>query len=91
MSTRGLATLLALATWSIAFSAPAADETPSSQNDTANANLLPADLLQISGTDAFSKYVFLVDKTERHLQVFERKGETIEKIRIQHFRCRHFS
>jgi murein L,D-transpeptidase YafK len=80
MITRGIATLLALATWSIAFSAPAADETPPSQTDTTNVDLLPADLLQISGTDAFSKYVFLVDKTERHLQVFERKGETIEKI-----------
>src|SRR5437868_4186383 len=52
---------------------------PVSQNKTAP-ELLPSDLLQISSTDAFSKYVFLVDKTERHLQVFERKGETIEKI-----------
>ncbi|MGZ3742684.1 MAG: L,D-transpeptidase family protein [Pseudobdellovibrionaceae bacterium] len=57
----------------------AAEETSTSQTKT-NSELLPSDLLQISNTDAFSKYVFLVDKTERHLQVFERKGETIEKI-----------
>jgi murein L,D-transpeptidase YafK len=61
------------------FSAHAEETTPS-QNNTAAANLLPSDLLQISSTDAFSKYVFLVDKTARHLQVYERKGETIEKI-----------
>jgi len=59
--------------------ASAVDEEPPSQNKT-NPSLLPSDLLQISSTDAFSKYVFLVDKTERQLQVFERKGETIEKI-----------
>src|SRR5690606_34992220 len=41
---------------------------------------LPADLLQISGTEAFSKYVLLVDKKERKLMVFERNGETIKKI-----------
>jgi len=57
----------------------ATDETASSQNKTVT-DLLPSDLLQISSTDAFSKYVFLVDKSERHLQVYERKGETIEKI-----------
>lgn len=43
-------------------------------------DLLPADLLQISSTEAFSKYVFLVDKKERKLLVFERSGETIKKI-----------
>ncbi len=53
---------------------------PASQNNTVESNLLPSDLLQISSTDAFSKYVFLVDKAARHLQVFERRGETIEKI-----------
>src|SRR3954471_5546251 len=44
------------------------------------AEVLPADLLQISSTDAFSKYVFLVDKKERKLLIFERSGETIRKI-----------
>jgi murein L,D-transpeptidase YafK len=43
-------------------------------------SLLPSELLQISSTDAFSKYVFLVDKSARHLAVYERKGETIEKV-----------
>lgn len=41
---------------------------------------LPADLLQISSTEAFSKYVFLVDKEDRKLMVFERSGETLRKI-----------
>lgn len=63
----------------VTSSAFAAEEEPTSQNKT-NANLLPSELLQISSTEAFSKYVFLVDKTERHLAVYERKGETIEKI-----------
>jgi murein L,D-transpeptidase YafK len=69
------------ASWGlIASSAFAAEESiPASQNKT-NPDLLPSDLLQISNTEAFSKYVFLVDKSERHLQVYERKGETIEKI-----------
>ncbi len=40
----------------------------------------PADLLQISNTLAFSKYVFLVDKQERKLFVYEHSGETIRKI-----------
>lgn len=59
-----------------AESAPA----PSQSSTPSDPNLLPSDLLQISSTDAFSKYVFLVDKSARHLQVYERKGETIEKI-----------
>ncbi len=46
----------------------------------ASTDLLPADLLQISNTEAFSKYVFLVDKKERKLIVFERNGETLKKI-----------
>jgi murein L,D-transpeptidase YafK len=62
-----------------ASSAFSADQVSASQNEKTQ-NLLPSDLLQISGTDAFSKYVFLVDKTERHLSVYERKGETIERI-----------
>lgn len=43
-------------------------------------SLFPADLLQISSTHAFSKYVFLVDKKERKLLVFERDGETIRQL-----------
>jgi murein L,D-transpeptidase YafK len=50
-------------------------EEPNNSNE-----LLPADLLQISSTEAFSKYVFLVDKKERKLLVFERNAETIKKI-----------
>ena len=42
--------------------------------------MLPAELLQISATTAFSKYVFLVDKTERKLLVYERDLETVRKI-----------
>lgn len=42
--------------------------------------LFPADLLQISSTEAFSKYVMLVDKKERQLMVFERDDETIKLI-----------
>ncbi|MGZ3774001.1 MAG: L,D-transpeptidase family protein [Pseudobdellovibrionaceae bacterium] len=41
---------------------------------------LPAPLLQISETDAFSKYVLLVDKEQRKLSVFERDGEKIKKV-----------
>lgn len=51
--------------------------TPSSQIET---DLLPASLLQISETEAFSRYVFLVDKELRKLSVFERNGELIQKI-----------
>ena len=49
-------------------------------NPSATPELLPADLLQISNTEAFSKYVFLVDKKERKLIVFERNAETLKKI-----------
>lgn len=48
--------------------------------DSATDELYPADLLQISNTEAFSKYVFLVDKNERKLLVYEHNGETIKKI-----------
>ena len=41
---------------------------------------LPAPLLQISETEAFSKYVLLVDKNQRKLSVFERNGELIRKV-----------
>lgn len=40
----------------------------------------PASLLQISETEAFSKYVILVDKEKRKLSVFERAGEQIKKV-----------
>lgn len=40
----------------------------------------PAPLLQISETDAFSRYVLLVDKEQRKLTVFERDGENIKKV-----------
>lgn len=50
---------------------------PSSQSETEK---LPASLLQISETEAFSKYVFLVDKEQRKLTVFERNGEKIKKV-----------
>jgi murein L,D-transpeptidase YafK len=42
--------------------------------------LYPENLLQISATEAFSKYVFLVDKEKRKLFVYERDGETIKKV-----------
>ena len=42
--------------------------------------LYPENLLQISATAAFSKYVFLVDKEKRKLFVYERDGETIKKV-----------
>lgn len=41
---------------------------------------LPAPLLQISETEAFSKFVILVDKEQRKLSVFERNGEQIKKV-----------
>jgi murein L,D-transpeptidase YafK len=58
----------------------ASSSTTSQNKPSASSDLLPSDLLQISSTDAFSKYVFLVDKSARNLAVYERKGETIEKI-----------
>lgn len=58
-----------------------AEETPvESQNKTSTEDLLPADLLQISETEAFSRYVLLVDKGQRKLSVFARNGETIQKV-----------
>lgn len=42
--------------------------------------LYPENLLQISATQAFSKYVFLVDKSLRKLYVFERDNESIKKV-----------
>lgn len=54
------------------------NRTPASQPETIE--VLPDSLLQISETDAFSKYVFLVDKEKRKLTVFERNGENIKKV-----------
>lgn len=53
-----------------------------SRNETKSndSQLFPADLLQISSTDAFSKYVFVVDKSLRKLMIYERSGEEIIKI-----------
>ncbi len=65
--------------------AQAADSEKSvSQNETAKEAVkdetFPSALLQISETDAFSRYVLLVDKAERKLSVFARNGETIQKV-----------
>ncbi|MEK2644647.1 L,D-transpeptidase family protein [Bdellovibrio sp. BCCA] len=49
-------------------------------NSQLETELLPAPLLQISETEAFSRYVFLVDKEQRKLTVFERNGEKIKKV-----------
>lgn len=43
-------------------------------------NYLPANLLQISETTAFSKYVLLVDKSLRKLFVYERNGAGISLV-----------
>lgn len=42
--------------------------------------LFPENLLQISATQAFSKYVFVVDKSLRKLMVYERDSDTIRKV-----------
>lgn len=47
---------------------------------TGQEELYPENLLQISATAAFSKYVFLVDKEKRKLFVYERDGENIKKV-----------
>ncbi|MFS4460855.1 L,D-transpeptidase family protein [Bdellovibrio sp. HCB2-146] len=64
--------LLAMPSW--------ADSTKAADSQKETANLLPASLLQISETEAFSRYVLLVDKEQRVLSVFERNGEQIKKI-----------
>ncbi len=43
-------------------------------------DLFPENLLQISATQAFSKYVFVVDKSLKKLMVYERDGESIRKV-----------
>lgn len=61
-------------------SAPVALASESERKAMELTDRFPADLLQISNTLAFSKYVFLVDKQERKLYVYEHSGETIKKI-----------
>ncbi len=43
-------------------------------------NLFPADLVQISTTDAFSPYVLLVDKSERKIHVYQNDNQSIKRI-----------
>lgn len=42
--------------------------------------VFPENLLQISATQAFSKYVFVVDKGLRKLMVYERDGDNIKMV-----------
>ncbi len=58
----------------------AKEESPSSSQNKTVVDMLPSDLLQISETEAFSRYVLLVDKAQRKLSVFARNGETIQKV-----------
>lgn len=51
-----------------------------SLSQTETPDSLPAPLLQISETEAFSRFVLLVDKNQRKLSVFERFGEKIRKV-----------
>lgn len=72
--------LLSLSSFPV-YAGPAAAPVIATDAIQNNSNeLLPAPLLQISETDAFSKFVFLVDKEQRKLSVFERNGEKIQKI-----------
>jgi murein L,D-transpeptidase YafK len=57
-----------------------AEEVASTSATTTTPELFPENLLQISATEAFSKYVFIVDKSLRKLMVYERAGETIRKV-----------
>lgn len=57
-----------------------AQTTLSAASQVETTDSLPAPLLQISETEAFSRYVFLVDKDQRKLSVFERFGEKIRKV-----------
>ena len=43
-------------------------------------DVFPENLLQISATQAFSKYVFVVDKSLRKLMFYERYSDTIKKV-----------
>lgn len=51
-----------------------------SQPSKAQQEVFPENLLQISATQAFSKYVFVVDKSLRKLMVYERDNQTIRKV-----------
>jgi len=55
-------------------------ETAKSAVSQIDTSTLPASLLQISETEAFSKYVLLVDKEKRKLSVFERNGEQVNLV-----------
>ncbi len=61
-----------------AISNSAENITPAVESPTIES--LPAPLLQISETEAFSKFVILVDKEKRRLTVFERNGAQIKKV-----------
>lgn len=61
----------------LAWGSAASDAKPPAKEDV---EVLPASLLQISETEAFSRFVFLVDKEKRKLSVFERNGEKIKKV-----------
>ncbi len=45
-----------------------------------SSELLPEQLLQISNTQAFAKFVFLVDKNQRKLFLYERSGSSIKLV-----------
>lgn len=62
------------------FVLPSLADSSSLPSSHSEKELLPAPLLQISETEAFSRYVLLVDKEQRKLSVFERNGEKIKKI-----------
>jgi murein L,D-transpeptidase YafK len=63
-----------------ALAGPQTIPSPSAKSQNETSDTLPASLLQISETEAFSRYVFLVDKEKRKLSVFERNGEQIKKV-----------
>lgn len=45
-----------------------------------SSELLPEQLLQIADTQAFAKYVFVVDKNQRKLLLYERSGASIKLV-----------
>jgi murein L,D-transpeptidase YafK len=57
-----------------------ADTSAVSTSQNVTEGLLPSSLLQISETEAFSRYVLLVDKEQRKLSVFERNGEKVQMV-----------
>lgn len=58
---------------------PYAISAAESQKETSE-ELFPSDLLSITETDAFSKFVFVVDKSARKLTIYERNGKQIKKV-----------